>query len=100
MKLIAIKQGFYDNRRIRVGQSFEFDETQQVEARKDGKPVLKDGAPVLVTVRPPSWAKSPTEAARAIAEQKAKESDSAGDTKPKGAQAASKAKHAENRGSA
>lgn len=69
MKLTAIKEGFYGNRRIRVGDSFEF----------TGEKL-------------PKWAKPHADAIKAIAEAKAKEAASGGDTKPKDAQLAAKAK--------
>lgn len=74
MKLTAIKEGFYGGARIRVGQSFEF----------KGEKL-------------PKWAKPHADAAKAIAEAKAKEIAAGGDTKPKEAQAAAKVK-AEGRG--
>lgn len=88
MKLVATRNGFYHGERIRRGQSFDFDETEQVQARKDGKPVFADGKPVMVSVKQPAWAMAPAAAKAEIAQQDAKER--AGDTKPVAAQANAK----------
>jgi len=61
MELVAIRAGFYESRRVRPGESFEFDEKRY---------------------KMPKWAKPAAEAAAALRAQKAKEAGAAGDTKP------------------
>ncbi len=93
MKLTAFRAGFYAGSRIRVGQTFEFDEDEEVQVRdKDGRPVFKDGRPVMVKVKPPKWAAGSEEARTQIAKDEARLLSASGDTKPKAARAAVKAK--------
>lgn len=86
MKMIATSDGFYKGRRVREGAAFEFDENEEVAARKDGKPVLKDGKPLMVKVKAPRWAVPAAEAKPKTA------AAPAGDTKPADAAAAARKK--------
>lgn len=86
MKMLATSDGFYKGRRVREGAAFEFDENEEVAARKDGKPVLKDGKPLMVKVKAPKWAVPAAEA-----KPKAP-TPLNGDTKPADAAAAARRK--------
>lgn len=90
MELVAIRDGFHGGARVRRGESFNFDENEQVQAREKatGRPMERDGKPVMVKVKPPRWAKPKAEAAAALAES-AKKHDVV-DTKPLAAAAAAK----------
>lgn len=90
MKMTAVRDGFYGGARRRAGSTFEFDENQQVQAKdpKTGKLLEKDGAPVMVKVKAPSWAVPVGQPVPPKAEVKQ------GDTKPLEAQKAAKAKTA------
>lgn len=94
MLLTATRTGFYKNQRIRPGQEFEFDENEQVQARnKDtGKPLQKDGKPVMVQMKMPKWAAPKAEALASLAAEKRKQAAQADDLKPIAAQRAGRVK--------
>jgi hypothetical protein len=90
MKLVATQVGFYDGKRIRVGEEFDFDDEDVVQARdpKTRARLFKDGEPVMVKAPVPRWAAPAPEAALAIAAEQKRAHDSTGDTKPISARAA------------
>ncbi|MBP7947946.1 MAG: hypothetical protein KA191_18070 [Verrucomicrobia bacterium] len=90
VELVAVRDGFYHGARVRRGERFSFDESEMVQARDrmTGKPLEKDGKPVLVKVKQPRWGKPRAEAAQVIAAEESRRV--VVDTKPLAAAAAAK----------
>ena len=88
LKMLAQFGRYVEIGNINMGKTFEFDENEEVQAKdpKTGKLLVKDGKPVMVKRKAPSWAVPSGTPAPAKKELKQ------GDTKPAEAQAAAKAK--------